>query len=377
MKLFDVINFNGDGSCLDSESWISALQGGQNSSLCRWLGLYVDLSKPVSIGFTGATLADIGAFNPEALTVLQKHPSIFQILLRPFAHDLPFFRSDRGFELNLDLGRRVATHLVGRVEPIYLPPEFMQTNRQTKLLLEHGVQATFVMGSRFKENVGSALPGTPFPLRGIPDGTMMCIPIPGPLTQAYLSTIQLLDIRIWQEAVGSLAEVVLWRDGESSFLVPDGMERERFWLESAGGERVHIDLSPILRREAGPASPHFGYPIHPFSAWMGEMRMLWFLQRVRELEQKVVRSPAPRAVARWLNCINSDILSSVEKSPPVVSIRSIDGKSISRFQIARSQRGFEGEALLEIAEKDQEIPDGTGWQKKALAREKIVCDLLR
>lgn len=370
--LYDVVNFNGDASCLDSDYWLSILDGGERSQLFRWLRLYVDLGKPMVLGFTGATLADIGTFNPESLALLRQFPDIFQIISRPFAHDLPFFRTDEGFRLNLTLGRRVAEHLIGRVSPFYLPPEFMQTNRQTAILVEFDIKATFIMATRFRERHSRQIPQRPFYLRGIPGGDVICMPASGILTQAYLASIQISDQSIWKSEVSPFDSVILWRDGESSFLLPDGLERERRWLANTSEIRKHLKL-PL----AASLIPHTkGYPIHPFSAWLHEMSMLWFIQRVRELENRVMESMSPLGIARWLHCINSDILSAVEKGVPVVQLRCLTSNTIQSYPIARSDRGLEGEALLEKAEKGGDMHSEHTWQKKALVREKLVCELL-
>lgn len=369
--LYDIVNFNGDGSCLDSGAWLSILHGGEHSRLFRWLRLYVDFGMPISLGFTGATLADISFFNPDALTLLQAYSDIFQIIWRPFSHDLPFFRTEQGFCLNLEFGRRAAEKLVGRIAPIYVPPEFMQTNRQTALLIQRGVEATVIMGKRFREKDICLLPDRPFWVKGIPNGQLMCIPVVGSLTDSYLATIQLLDRSLWESALIPYSSVAMWRDGESSFLLPDGIERERFWLSIANVERAHMHLA----HEAAGDMQLRSYPIHPFSSWMNEMSMLWFLQRVRELESTVVESPSPRRVSRWFNCIGSDILSAVEKPPPVVRLRALEREAIKEFVILRSERGFEGEALLEIAEKDMDIHGHDAWQMKAQARERLIFEL--
>ncbi len=370
--LYDIVNFNSDASCLDSFHWLSILHGGERSQLFRWLRLFIDHEKPVSIGFTGATLADINAFNPEALKLLRNYPDIFQILSRPFAHDLPFFRTEKGFCLNLTLGQRTAKNLIGRFSQLYLPPEFMQTNRQTALLAEHGVKATFIMESRFKDRDRKRIPIEPYVLKGIPEGHLICIPVTGNLTNAYLKTIQRLDSTIWYKAISPNESSLIWRDGESSFLLPDGLEREKYWLLCSREVRRHLvvpDINKLLCYENG-------YPVHPFSAWLNEMSMLWFIQRVCQLENRVINSMSALDISRWLHCINSDILSSVEKDSPIVQLRAFNNDSIGTYCIQRSNRGLEGEALLEIADKGGMISGDHIWQKKAIIREKLVYELL-
>lgn len=369
--LIDVVNFNGDSSCMDSARWLEVLSGGERSQLFRWLRLYIDLGKPIVLGFTGSTLADIGAFNPEALPLLRCYPDVFQIIIRPFAHDLPFFRTEEGFRLNLTLGRRVAEHLIGRVAPIYLPPEFMQTNQQTALLADLGVQSTFIMASRFRERHVKHIPDNSFIVKGIPTGELICVPALGALTQAYLATIQVLDSSMWSGTLSSCEMAVVWRDGESSFLLPDGLEREEIWLKCSDESRWHLNGSIAVHQTQA-----VSYPIHPFSAWMNEMSMLWFILRVRDLEKRALDSMSPLDIARWLHCINSDILSAIEKDTPVVQLRALETGVLHSHAIFRSDRGYEGEALLEMAEKGGVMPRDQAWQLKALAREKLIHELL-
>jgi hypothetical protein len=41
------------------------LKGGGDSQICRWLGAYVEASRRVVLGFTGATVADLAMLNPK------------------------------------------------------------------------------------------------------------------------------------------------------------------------------------------------------------------------------------------------------------------------------------------------------------------------
>jgi len=89
--------------------------------------------------------------------------------------------------------------------------------------------------------------------------------------------------------------------------------------------------------------------------------MLGFLGRLQKIEDQLDSLPSELAVL-WLQAINSDILSAVEKDSPVVSLKAQCGSvaSDSRFTIWRSERGFEGEdylALLEAALIDRSCLD--------------------
>ena len=51
-ELVDIVNFNGDASCLSSTNWLLHLQGKKYSNLCRWLLCYVKYEKKIVLGLT-------------------------------------------------------------------------------------------------------------------------------------------------------------------------------------------------------------------------------------------------------------------------------------------------------------------------------------
>ena len=109
-----------------------------------------------------------------------------------------------------------------------------------------------------------------------------------------------------------------WRDGESAFLLPDTVNREAAWLS---GESQHI-VRYHLGDHAGDDIEHpyvirddryiDSYPVHSFSAWIKEMKMYWFIQRLQKIEEELSSIDAFRRHV-WLQAINSDILSVAEK----------------------------------------------------------------
>ena len=87
--------------------------------------------------------------------------------------------------------------------------------------------------------------------------------------------------------------------------------------------------------------------------------MLGFLGRLERIEQRL-HSLSGDLLVVWLQAVNSDILSSVEKDSPVISLASRPGSSAakSRFTLWRSERGFEGEDYLALLEAAIEEPAG-------------------
>ncbi len=362
----DVVNFNADASCLASGEWLAILSGGERSRLCRWLEVYTDLRRPVVLGFIGGAIADMATFNPEAIALINSNPNIFDLVLRPFSHDVGLLRSTRGFILNFNLGRAVARKEFNEVNEFFLPPEFMLTNSQVKNLADYGSAGTFLNPTRFKEEISQRLPKIPFILEGVLGSRLPCIPFEGSLTRMYLDALHNFDSEAWAAAVRSEAAtpVFLWRDGESCFLVPDGIERERHWLagepsdiqrESLRSALIGLHFAPAHEL---PADTALSYPVHSFSAWFKEFRMLGFLDRLARLEARLESLPKDLLVI-WLQAINSDILSAVEKNSPVVSLLSRPGRGQIKTMhtIWRSERGFEGEDYLALLEAVLESPE--------------------
>lgn len=360
----DVVNFNADASCLPAAAWLDLLSGGAESPLCRWLRLYVERERPVVLGFVAGAVADMAMLNPEAIALVNAHPRVFEVLLRPFAHDIALLRSTAGFAANVALGARTLRREFRRVVDYFLPPEFMLNSAQVKQLQDSGVAGLFINAARFKDELQGRIPESPYVLEGVLGSCLDCIPFAGALTDAYLRSIHFYDAAPWNAAVAARAGVTFsWRDGESCFLVPDGIAREAAWLdgEAAPVRRRHLG---DVRRELRFATPAANgtafrtYPPHSFSAWFKENRMLGFLGRVEKLESRLGEMSLEARVL-WLQAINSDILSAVEKDSPTIRLADRPGDSGSRaFTIWRSERGFEGEDFLARLERLLEHGDG-------------------
>jgi hypothetical protein len=360
-RLVDVVNFNADASCLAAGEWLAILEGGKNSRLCSWLNIYVKLGRPVVLGFVGGAIADIAVFNPEAIELINANPAVIDLILRPFSHDIGLLRSTPGFTLNLNIGRAVTRREFPHVNEFFLPPEFMLTNLQVKNLADAGIAGVFLNPTRFKEEARHRIPNIPFLLEGVLDSCIPCIPFQGALTKDYLDALHTFDATSWNEAVLSASDtpVITWRDGESCFLIPDGIERERAWLTGESSEIRRETLTTALQGLTFSSHDHLSfasppsYPVHSFTAWFKEFRMLGFLRRLERIEDRLESLPKDLVVV-WLQAINSDILSAVEKDSPVISLAPQlgNGTGQSHFTIWRSERGFEGEdylALLDAA----------------------------
>jgi hypothetical protein len=380
--LVDLVNFNADASCLASTTWLRALAGGDRSPLCNWLRPYVELRKKVVLGFTGATVADIRAHNSEALDLINAHPDIFESIARPFSHDISLLRSRDGFVINLELGWQVLSRELRNVQRLFLPPEFMLTNEQVALLAQRNFDRVAVNAARFSQELQQRIPAEPYVVKGIGGTQLGCIPVRGALTQAYLDSLHNYEASVWTKALPGGAFVVSWRDGESPFLIPNGVAREQAWLATEPAiARSHLsELALELRQpEQLPETAYHGYPVHSFTAWMKEFRMLGYVSRLQRLEESVLDFDATE-LALWLAAINSDVLSAVEKASPTVMLKgAAHSNTLFPFVIYRSERGFEGEEYLVLLEGlrrdrnargdvDRFLASGQPHARKLLAR---------
>ena len=352
--LVDVVNFNGDASCMSSKRWLEILQGGYTSSLVKWLFLYVDLKKKVVLGFPGAIIADISTYNPEAISLINDHPEIFEIIIRPFAHDIALLRIGSGFLQNIEFGCKTIYKEFKNVSEYFLPPEFMLTNKQVSVLQGMKIKGIFINSSRFSEEIMKRIPTEPYKIRGLFNTTLNCIPIRGDFTMNYLCSIAMFDVRKWNDSIqSSNAETIFtWRDGESSFFFDSGLEREGNWLEYETEivRRKHVNEVKLTftPNKSLEDSLYRSYPVHSFLAWMKEFRMMGYVNRVQAVEERLELF-SDEQVYLWLMTINSDILSSVEKASPIIqTVEKPGSNSVENIVIKRVERGFEGEEYLAI-----------------------------
>ena len=371
----DIVNFNADASCLSSSIWLDALQGGTNSKICQWLELFVRNNKKVSLGFTGSTLADIKKFNPDAINIINEKKDIFEIILRPWSHDISLYRTDSLFIYNVELGIRTIKSEFESVSNYYLAPEFMITSRQVELFSKMGIEAIFINPDRYQNDIKRRIIPTPHIVYGTSESTIKCIAIHGKTTQKYLSSCQLNDPKIWDKFIQDFPDDLIfsWRDGESFLLIPDGLSREEYLLQ---GESENINRKKLQSLEINyedsslyDRSYYKSYPIHSFTAWIKEMKMMWYVDRIRKIENNFSKL-SDLQITLLLQLINSDILASVEKISPKIKLK-IKGV-IEDFIIYRSERGFEGEDYLQLIDDPNFRNDSAPHIKKLIARHEYL-----
>jgi len=371
----DIVNFNADASCLSSSIWLDALQGGTNSKMCQWLELFVRNNKKVSLGFTGSTLADIKKFNPDAINIINEKKDIFEIILRPWSHDISLYRTDSLFIYNVELGIRTIKSEFESVSNYYLAPEFMITSRQVELISKMAIEAIFINPDRYQNDIKRRIIPTPHIVYGTSESTIKCIAIHGRTTQKYLSSCQLNDPKIWDKFIQDFPDDLIfsWRDGESFLLIPDGLSREEYLLQ---GESDNINRKKLQSLEINyedsslyDRSYYKSYPIHSFTAWIKEMKMMWYVDRIRKIENNFSKL-SDLQITLLLQLINSDILASVEKISPKIKLK-IKGV-IEDFIIYRSERGFEGEDYLQLIDDPNFRNDSAPHIKKLIARHEYL-----
>jgi hypothetical protein len=356
-RIFDIVNFNSEASCLPSETWYNALLNGNNSLLYKWLMLYVKNEKRIILGFTGATIVDIAIHNPEVLKLLNDNSEIFEFIVRPFTHDISLLRSKKGFEINMDYGiRTIERNFRNSVIGLYLPPEFMCTSLQINQLSNMGIKGIFINPERFDNQIRRKIPSNPFMVNGVFNSRLLCIPIREGLTNNYLDSIHNFNSKMWNECLlDEDGDIFAWRDGESTFILPETLEREKCWLEQENNSFTRSSLREFLHKQenaeiTGNENSSHVYPIHPFLSWVKEMKMYWYISRVEEIEKHINEIDNER-VYIWLHIIGSDILSSIEKRSPVISLKeSRKYERQNQIMLERQNKGLEGEEYLQIFE---------------------------
>ncbi|MBT4662341.1 MAG: hypothetical protein HOC18_10620, partial [Candidatus Marinimicrobia bacterium] len=339
------------------------------------LSLFIKNKRKVTLGFTGSTIADIKIFNPDAIKIINENKDIFEIILRPWSHDISLYRTDSLFIYNVELGIRTIKSEFESVSNYYLAPEFMITSRQIELISKMGIDAIFINPDRYQNDIKRRIIPKPHIVYGTSESTIKCITIHGSTTQKYLSSCQLNDPKIWDQFIQNFPDDLIfsWRDGESFLLIPDGLSREEYLLQ---GESENINRSKLHSLEINyedsslyDLSYYKSYPIHSFTAWIKEMKMMWYIDRIGKIENNYFELTDFQKTL-LLQMINSDILASVEKISPKIKLKVKD--LIEDFIIYRSERGFEGEDYLQLIENPNYNNHNAPHIKKLVARHEYL-----
>lgn len=404
MPLIDVVNFNADASCLSASKWLRCLEGGSRSRLAGVLRSYAAARRKVNLGFTGATAMDIAHFNPEAIALVNEHPQIFEIVLRPFAHDNGLLRLPAGFRLNLAHGLATLRKLFRNINTFFLAPENMVTGEQIRILRDAGLTAVFLHKGRYDASVTLHIPDAPYRIHGVFGTEILAVPFAAQeLELRFLRAVHGTETpdrwaaAALKESASRLCPI--WRDGESCLLHPVAPEHEAAMLSAenaAGVERAFLSELDVAAAESSDGILRY-FPMHSMRPWLDSMKLFWYVGRVQSIEEKLESMPE-RLRRCWLLTINSDILSAAEKKPPIVPVSDdvlaapagdplwegvIALNDRREVILTRSERAGEGEdylAYLELMIEGKKTPDEVcaRWRdaaephlRKAFAR---VCD---
>ena len=135
--------------------------------------------------------------------------------------------------------------------------------------------------------------------------------------------------------------------------MPDTLERERNWLIKEDKQIKRYFLNDVLKtntenKNTNSNDDTYIYPIHPFSSWVKEMKMYWYISKVEEVEKQLEHMNNEQIYC-WLHLISSDILSSIEKRSPIINYleNPLSVKPI-KTTLRRQNKGLEGEEYLQI-----------------------------
>lgn len=341
-RLVDVINLNSDASCLSSSRWLNAILGGKESELYNILLCYVENRQKVNLGFVGSTLAEIIELNPDCIDLINRCPQNFEIIYRPFVHSLSILWRDETFKRNYDLGKQLTESTFSNVSNWYLPPEFALRNSQIYLLAKEGV-GTFIHPKRMKKKIKDvSIEGYGF-ISGIHKSELKYLGFTESFDRYYLELLQ----KYTSDVLFNDGTIIGWRDGESPFLLPDSLQREKYFVKKSSEkfERLFLsELDPDVHFED--VKSVNSYPQNSLLPWMGGFRLYWYVQEVKNIENNLNEtSLLKRKLFMFL--LNSDILSCTEKSDVQIEISPLKGDSdYVKLLIPRVEKNLDAEEIL-------------------------------
>ena len=340
--LVDIINLNAEASCLSTKRWLRALKGGNKSELYAILSLYVKAELKVTLGIVGSTLAEIEEFNPECIELINQHPNNFEILIRPFIHSLSILWTNETFIHNYELGKRYIEDRLKNCINWYLPPEFALRNSHIYALQNLKCEGTFIHPKRVKNDIKSKLPKGVFTLASIQNVKMPCINF----TEGY-DTYYLDQMQVFRSNITFKENTIYgWRDGESPLFLTDSVKREEIFIENSKKEFKRIFLSEALSQtENIQKKIVHSYPQNSLLPWLGNFRLFWYTTEIKNIERSFNSLSKTKQII-FLNLLNSDILSSIEKNDVTITLKELGNGESSQFLIKRKERNLDAEEIL-------------------------------
>jgi hypothetical protein len=332
--MFELVNFNGDASCLKRADFIHALK---SNEILKWLHLYDISANPVSIGFTGTSLSDLALFS---------RSPVIESVARPFVHAISAYMPPILSSINILLGHFVERLLLERPLTCFLPAEFSLRMHDILTLCDLGFTSTFHRYSPFlvPTSIDSScqFSNTPFyPLLSLqhPCGSSLLSLSIDPLgTAQYHNTVQLLNPESPTSSI--------WRDGESFLFLPNGLDREKYYL-NVRKPCLHTHSFINLCSHINLPSLDY-YPLRPLDPWIGDYSNKWFTNICTSLQASLLSTDRCDIYSLLIILLaqSSDLLASVSKPNVTVKLCSIsESESFFDYTIFRDHRTSEAEAM--------------------------------
>ena len=214
---------------------------------------------------------------------------------------------------------------------------------------------TFIHPNRVKKDVLKTLPKDCFSIQTIQNEKIDCISFDPNYDSYYLDSIQKLS----EENLAGNSDVVFgWRDGESPFLITEGVQREAHFVKQTQAQFKRQFLSEAIGKRPFQAQVN-AYPQNSLLPWFSNFRLLWYINEVKLLESGLAELSELKS-ALFLLLLNSDILSSTEKNHVQVSLRNLKAPfQHTSYEIKRQSRNLEAEEIMYLIEncEDAEIND--------------------
>lgn len=343
-KLVEVSNWNFDASMLFAEKELSLMEGEHESEICKGLKTYVKYEREVNLGPIGATVRDIAEFNPEAIDIINENTDIFEIIPRPYSHDLLILRTDKGFEKNVSKGLKILEEHFENVNTKYfLPPEIMLTSEQIKILSDLGFEGTFIHKSRYNPKIRKFIPDEPYIVEGVLGSELICIPFQDTnLRKVYHRILQgNMEPSSFSKHLKEIKHDTIfhWKDEETDYLNLEGVSiRGKIFEDEKKNNIERKKLSEIdkyieqcaekytdsdVRYSYQQGGTLICYPRQSLNSWLGTLHGYPIQREVEKYELKIFDEDRkyPECIMNLLLlAMNSDIFSSTEKPNTDVSI---------------------------------------------------------
>jgi len=345
--MIDIVNFNGDASCLKRARYLHAIREGE---IAQWLGYYEASSRHVSVGMCGVSLIDLFIHKDSASLDLLRSSSYIHTIYRPFVHALSTVMDPSLSCINILLGILVTRTILARTSNYFLPPEFLFRMSDVLTLRKCGVEYTFDISPDTLNHANELLPYSIIRCLVHPSGaSIKSINMHQCSTKAYLRCIQIMS-----EYCGTDN---LWRDGESFLFLPDGLKREEMFINQT--RHVKSIVSYVQEMSSAELQLELDYyPLRPLSPWIGDHANHWYRQIGNRLLEWIYDDKPITLfmLVLLLMMYSSDLRASASKDDVSFDILPLGGHArLHKFGLKREVRTGYAEALEWLADISIEV----------------------